>query len=81
MQKLIQALAKNNVTVRNVTQGEISLHYPELDANNYPTGLLLRIHIPAGKTLTLTQDISIHALKLSQSLKNLVKARHLRVIS
>lgn len=80
MQKLIQALAAKRVMVKNVSQGEVSLHYPELDERDYPTGLLLRKHIPSGKVLDLTADISIHALRLSQSLKKLVKARHLRVI-
>ena len=42
--KLIKALAAQSVTVRNITSGEISLHYPELDGQNYPTGLLLRKH-------------------------------------
>ena len=79
--KLVKALASQSVTVKNVTSGEISLHYPELDeAKKYPTGLLLRMHIPAGKTVTLTADIPIQALRLSQSLKKLVKARHLLVI-
>jgi len=78
--KLIKALAAQSVTVRNITSGEISLHYPELDGQNYPTGLLLRKHIPAGKVVNLTQDISIHALRYSKSLKKLVQARHLLVI-
>jgi len=80
MHKLMKALATQSVTVKNGTSGEISLHYPEIGENNYPTGVVLRLGIQPGQTLTLTDMISLKALKLSSNLKKLVKARHLLVL-
>lgn len=80
MHKLMKALASQTVTVQNVTSGEISLHYPEIGENNYPTGLVLRLGISAKQVIVLTDAVSLKALKLSSNLKKLVKARHLRII-
>ena len=80
MHKLTKALAQNNVIVKNVTSGEISLHYPEIGSNGYPTGVVLQKIIPSEKVVDLTKDITIKALRLSSSLKKLVKARHLLVV-
>jgi hypothetical protein len=80
MHKLMKALASGTVTVKNVTSGEMSIHYPELAENGYPTGTLFRLGIAAQQTITLTDVIPLKALKLSSNLKKLVKARHLSII-
>jgi len=80
MHKLMKAFASQKVTVQNATAGEISLHYPEIGENNYPTGLMLRFGIPAKQIIVLTDTITLKSLKMSSNLKKLVKARHLRIL-
>lgn len=78
-QRLIQALAKGKVVVKNRTSGEVSVFYPVM-SKGHPTREKQKITMASNQILNLTSIVSIEALRLSSNLKKLVKAHHLVVV-